>query len=515
MSSLSMFPSPPPVGFTSVCEASGELVAAKMGEEGMIQAQYCGQVGEFPSLHFPPDSIRASREESSAKAAFLPHDETVWKRAKEAWYEHGLGAVLSELVTSRAEVPGWLGWSSSAGLAVVRWLGSLHGSLFPHLALSNEDMIATFAENADWYHSAIRAFSWHPHIHKFAIALRDNSIKVYSRTSKIIPLLKHKVQKGVAALAWEPQCASVLAVGCQNCVLIWHVDPMSLSSRPSTTTCQVLTRPGHSPITCLAWSPHGKLLASASPADTAMMIWSVSTETGVPLRRVGGGGVSLLRWSPDGNKLFAATPSSLLRVWETETWTCERWTNLAGRCQSSCWSPDGAVLLFTVADEPVIYSITFPRDADVVTSVKAGSKSAVVCVDVSQVAVEVGEEVLNVGGSVHSMVWDPRGERLAVIFTADPEKGTTSQLIALFRTRLHPVLEIMPCGFIRGEPGVSPELISFQENFESGALLAVCWSNGKLSFIPLMFVPSDDVNRIPRNGFGNGTVFTGQIFSQQ
>eukprot|EP00058_Branchiostoma_floridae_P006547 XP_002592035.1 hypothetical protein BRAFLDRAFT_79624 [Branchiostoma floridae] len=181
MSSLSMFPSPPPVGFMSVCEASGELVAAKLGEEGMVQTQYCGQ-------------------------------------------------------------------------------------------LSNEDMIATFAENADWYHSAIRAFCWHPHIHKFAVALRDNSIKVYSRTSKIVPLLKHKVQKGVSALAWEPQCASVLAVGCQNCVLIWHVDPMSLSSRPSTTTCQVLSRPGHSPITCLAWSPHGKLLASASPADTAMMV---------------------------------------------------------------------------------------------------------------------------------------------------------------------------------------------------------------------------------------------------
>ncbi|XP_008934590.1 PREDICTED: aladin, partial [Merops nubicus] len=151
--------------------------------------------------------------------------------------------------------------------------------------------------------------------------------------SATVPSLKHRLQRNVAALAWKPLCASILAVACQSCVLLWHLDPTSLSTRPSSGCAQVLSYPGHSPVTSLAWAPSGDLLLSASPVDTAMLVWDVSTENCVQLQWFGGGGVTYLAWSPDGSKVLAATPSAVFRVWEAQMWTCERWPTIRGRCQ--------------------------------------------------------------------------------------------------------------------------------------------------------------------------------------
>lgn len=132
--------------------------------------------------------------------------------------------------------------------------------------------------------------------------------------SATTPTLKHRLQRNIAAVQWKPLCASALAVACQNCLLVWHVDPCSLSTRcsvtartfcplrphsprstlttvicispllragrPSSGCAQVLSHPGHSPVTSMAWSPSGSLLVSASPMDTAMMVG----ETRLPFR---------------------------------------------------------------------------------------------------------------------------------------------------------------------------------------------------------------------------------------
>uniref|UniRef100_A0A8B9L8C6 Aladin seven-bladed propeller domain-containing protein n=1 Tax=Astyanax mexicanus TaxID=7994 RepID=A0A8B9L8C6_ASTMX len=394
MCSLALFPPPLSGGQITLYEANNELVA------GSSPDCYEKQHWDPPSLNFPRETLKPhSRPESSSKAAFLDHKDTLWMRSAGAWY------MLAYIL------PKWLAVSSGCVLALIRWMSSFHGSLFPHLTLSGEEMTAEFSQVLDWSDSAIRSFAWHPHTDKFAVALLDDSIKIYNSRSATAPTLKHRLQRNVSAMQWKPLCASALAVACHTCLLVWHVDPSSLSTRPSSGCAQVLSHPGHSPVTSVAWSPSGSLLVSASPVDTAMMVWDVAAENCVPLQRVGGGGVTNVSWSPDGSRLLAATPSALFRVWETRMWTCERWPCLKGRCQSACWSPDGSRLLFSVQGEMVIYALTF-------SDMTGGPKSAAVVADLSETTFS-GIDDITVGGEVQSLAWDPTGERLAVLL-----KGT-------------------------------------------------------------------------------------------
>lgn len=58
------------------------------------------------------------------------------------------------------------------------------------------------------------------------------------------------------ALNHRPLCGSELAVGCEAGVIVWHVDPNSVITRPSASNTQLLTRPRHTHVSNLAWSPH-------------------------------------------------------------------------------------------------------------------------------------------------------------------------------------------------------------------------------------------------------------------
>ncbi|XP_064408544.1 aladin isoform X1 [Latimeria chalumnae] len=498
MCSLSLFPPPMPQGYVTLYELNNELVAASSYET--LHRGYQGQGPDLPPVFIRKESLKAhTRLEHSTKAAFIHHQETVWKRSANAWQDAGLSGLLDELTKAPEEVPKWLQTISCFAQAVFRWVSSLHGSLFPHLTLSNEDMIARFSQAIDWAGCPLRAFAWHPHTDKFAVALLDDSIRVYNAKSETIPTLKHRLQKNVAVLAWKPLCASMLAVGCQSCVLVWHVDPSSLSTRPSSGCAQVLSHPGHSPVSSLAWFPTGEKLLSASPVDTAMLVWDVSTENCVPLQRVGGGGVTFLSWSPDGGRVLATTPSAVFRIWETRLWTCERWPTLKGRCQTGCWNPDGSRLLFTVLGESVIYSLVFSGTSGELQGHVGGSKTACIVADLSDATFEVGDKEVRIGGEVQSMAWDPSGERLAVLLKGAPDIPESQTIIAVFKTRNSPIFELLPCGFIQGECNTHPQLISFHPNFSKGALLTVCWSSGRVTHIPFYFVMTQFPRPNPRH----------------
>ncbi|XP_034268073.1 aladin isoform X2 [Pantherophis guttatus] len=504
MCSLALFPVPPSPGDITLYEFNNALVFGRSYEK--LPLTFQSQMESLPTPAIPKENLKAfSRLEHSTKPAFIHHQESLWKRCIRAWRDIGVAGVLEELANAEEEQDSeqetnkqswvesskelalqWMKSGSRCALGLCCWISSLHGSFFPHLSLPSEDIIAKFSQAVDWAGCSIRAFAWHPHTNKFAVALLDDSIRVYNTNSTIVPILKHRLQRNVALMAWKPLCASILAVGCHSCVLIWHLDPTSLSTRPSSGCAQVLSHPGHSPITSLAWAPSGGLLLSASPVDTSMLVWDVSTENCIQLQWFGGGGVTYLAWSPDGSKVLAATPSAVFRVWEVQMWTYEKWPTIKGPCRTGCWSPDGSRLLFTVQGEFVIYSLSFLEYSGEQQRQVGGSKTASIVADLSETTFETpyGEE--RIGGEVQSMVWDPSGERLAVVIQGNLD--TSKTIIAVFRTRNSPVFELLPCGFVQGEDGVQPQLVTFHPCFKKGALLTVCWSNGNISHVPFFFV---------------------------
>uniref|UniRef100_A0A8C6UIG2 Achalasia, adrenocortical insufficiency, alacrimia n=1 Tax=Neogobius melanostomus TaxID=47308 RepID=A0A8C6UIG2_9GOBI len=447
MCSLALFPPPLPSGNTTLCESNNELLSGLNGEDTFQVTGHDVNYIILPFHHYWHDFLHFGGYHSC----------------------HNL----------------WLACFVESGNTHLLACMCVHHFL---LLIDSEDMIAEFSQVLNWPDCVVRAFAWHPHTDKFAVALLDDSIKIYNPKSATTPTLKHRLQRNVAALQWKPLCASGLAVACQSCILVWHVDPCSLSTRPSSGCAQVLSHPGHSPVTSISWSPSGSLLVSASPMDTAMMVWDVAAENCVPLQRVGGGGVTLLSWSPDGSHVLASTPSALFRVWETRMWTCERWPCIKGRCQSGCWSPDGSRLLFSVQGESVIYALTFTHFGSSVVA------------DLSETTFNAQNGDIVVGGEIQNLAWDPKGERLAVLLKGDPHAADRPPMIAVFRTRTSPIFELLPCGFVQGESGDEPRLIQFHPNFQQGALLTVCWSSGKISHVPFYFLSA----RVPHFGF-NGS----------
>ncbi|XP_065840061.1 aladin-like isoform X2 [Oscarella lobularis] len=359
-------------------------------------------------------------------------------------------------------------------------------SLLRHLStrftpeLSDGDMLASFVQTSQWRDSEIRAIAWHPDTAKIAVGAKNDIVRVYEGSSERSISLKHRNQKSISCLAWRPLCKNELAVGCLSGIVLWHLDPNI--ARPSANSVQFLSRPGHSPIVDLTWSPWGKYLASSSPADRAMMIWEVSRDVATPTSQLGGG-IGVIRWAPCGTHLFAATTSSLFRVWETRNWTCEKWSNMSNRCNCGCWSSDGQAFIFSISGEASIYCLRFVQPGDDVPAV--GSKVCVKCVDLTPHTFTFNSQSETVGGAVQSLAWDPTNQRLAIILTAD---SPGSELVVICRTRVYPTVEIVPYGFIRGPDDYGyPSCIAFQNDFKSGALLTVGWTRGRVSYVPLYF----------------------------
>jgi aladin len=461
---------PDPGVETTQCEVSGLLSPAL--PPGLARLFVC-----YPdcSANLSSDHIRSAATKGSlAAAAFLPRKAEVDSRGGltkvlASWWEEGVEGLLSLSSSS----------ISRRLLALWRFSWSLSSSLYPHLRLSSPEMISEFTSSHSWPEAPTRCLAWHPHTAKLAIAFSDDTVRVASTdTAATQPLLKYAGMKGVNCLAWHPCGSSQLAVGCQAGVLVWTVDAASVVSRPSSSCVTKLV--GHrGPVTGLSWAPDGRLLASCSPADTRLLIWSPARQAVEQLQRVGGGGVSLVSWAPNWLRLFSATPGRTFRVWDTADWDCQRWTvgGKNGRVASAAWAPDGLQLLFATTDEPVLYSVSF----------QSGAEAAIPVMDLAAVSLANGDTA---GGLVQDIQWDPTGQRVAISF-----RDTDFLLLLRARPGSLPG-RLSPVGWVTGRSGERPTALQFQASPVSvGALLSVAWSSGRLQHVPFVFgAPGSDVS---------------------
>ena len=86
-------------------------------------------------------------------------------------------------------------------------------------------------------------------------------------------------------------------------------------------TCTITGHAG--PITSVAFSPDGTLLASAS-ADRTVRLWAIHAGTGAPVQtlRSHAAAVTSVAFSPDGTLLASASFDGTVKLWAAEPARC-------------------------------------------------------------------------------------------------------------------------------------------------------------------------------------------------
>ncbi|KAK9154555.1 hypothetical protein Sjap_002035 [Stephania japonica] len=287
------------------------------------------------------------------------------------------------------------------------------------------------------------------------------------------------------SLAWTPNgCVNLSYEIRQGGICIWSasypgnaasvrsgvasfVGSLSRGSGVRWTLVDFLRSPNDELFSSLSWSPDGRY-----PFPSSFTIWDVAQGVGTPIRR-GLGGISLLKWSPVGDYFFTAKFDGTFYLWETNTWTSERWTSSGGFVTGATWDPDGRMILIAFSDSLTLGSIHFASRAP--------------SLDAHLLPIEL-PEIVSLTGShgVEKIAWDASGERLALSYKGGDE--AYSGLISIYDVRRTPLVLASLVGFIRG-PGENPKPLSFSfhNKFKQGPLLSVCWSSGWCCTYPLIF----------------------------
>lgn len=153
----------------------------------------------------------------------------------------------------------------------------------------------------------VLSLAWNPDGKRLATGTRDEIAKVWDAESgkELLTLIGHSGE--VETISWNPD-GSQLATGSRDSTAkIWD----AMSGKELLT---LRLRQEENPIFCVAWSPHGKWLATGD--SFGAKVWKL--ETGKELLTPQGhtGPVHSLAWSPDGKRLATGSNDGTAKIWD-------------------------------------------------------------------------------------------------------------------------------------------------------------------------------------------------------
>ncbi|KAF9317471.1 hypothetical protein BG003_000733 [Podila horticola] len=390
-------------------------------------------------------------------------------------------------------------------------------------------------------HLLIRTIAFHPHHPVLAMALWDNSVWIYDLSHKAwyaSPLAHRTYQSRVMTLQWKPMSGTILTVGCEAGVSIWHVyrgkyiqnpfseegarAPVSFQEKPSTSpnygkdpAWDGISRFGNiGTVDQMAWDPRGELLAVSSSAQsstvyirdgaTNQIAELAGTLPHITRSKTSPVGVCILTnrvcalaWSPSGEHLVVGYQSGLVRIFSAATWDAVDITDLGGAMQSACWTPDGYNLIYTLVDDHVIRALHFEKRGGELNWIKLNyvtlslqekdvrryqdESESPKAAELRRRLGGVELEDLRAFGPVEQVVLDPNGERLVVRFRNTDLLGVV----------------LMHQGQALGEVAFrDPKVVamSFVSEFESGSLLSLAWESGAVTFTPFYYLSQQRID---------------------
>ena len=363
--------------------------------------------------------------------------------------------------------------------------------------------------------------------------------------------LVHPQMTDITCIQWRPASAATFAVGCASGVCLWEFyfqqpqqgvyegrSPLLDARKRPVPWMSHLVHPRAINTSCLAFSPCGAHLMSGSSSTSGLLVWNVASATSnspsapTLLTYGKGGASSALAWSPNGLYLAQACLGNALRLYETATWTSSTLVTKSVPHSLSFFPTMGgaggnSVLAFALAGDVRIQMVQFN---DTFPSLDTRPIPALKC-----------------PGIVQAMHLDPTGSRILVRL-ANPASAavgskaaswTSPEKLVLYNVTVRPLPRFDFAGVVYGpmttgvqvatestdtddamqldEEGedegpptptpmrhrapsgsnargvlqahrpASPCDVSFLPSCQHGALAAITWENGLVSFFPMFF----------------------------
>ena len=181
-----------------------------------------------------------------------------------------------------------------------------------------------------------KSLAWSPDARTLAAGSpgeKDGTIRIFDVASFELVRTLRGHEGAVNSVAWSPDGKVLASAGDDRTIRLW--DPAS------GRVLQILE--GHMDrVNRVAWRPDGRILASVSH-DGTLRFWDATDAQS--LRTIPTRAVDKIAWSSDGRTLVSTDDGGTIQVWEAATGQTVR--TLAGHrdaVSSVAWSPDGTTL---------------------------------------------------------------------------------------------------------------------------------------------------------------------------